>query len=79
MLNSEPIETGTEDASVQHAPSQGSAGAIALAGIATLAVVAIWVAFYLLVFVPRAGAPRVTAPCPTKTRTEANASSIVGP
>ena len=57
MLNSEPIETGTEDAFVQHAPSQGSAGAIALAGIATLVVVAIWFAFYLLVFVPRAGAP----------------------
>jgi hypothetical protein len=62
MLNSEPIETGpmetdAEDAFVQHAPSQGSAGAIALAGIATLVVVAIWFAFYLLVFVPRAGAP----------------------
>ena len=57
MLNSEPIETGTEDAFAQHTPSQGSAGAIALAGIATLIVVAIWFAFYLLVFVPRAGAP----------------------
>jgi hypothetical protein len=57
MLNSEPIETGTEDAFAQHAASQGSAGAIALAGIATLVVVAIWFAFYLLVFVPRAGAP----------------------
>ncbi|MGD0105471.1 MAG: hypothetical protein ABSC06_15730 [Rhodopila sp.] len=57
MLNSEPIETGTEDAFVQHTPSQGSPGAIALAGIATLIVVAIWFAFYLLVFVPRAGAP----------------------
>ncbi len=57
MLNSEPIETGTEDALVQRHPSQGSAGAIALAGIATFIVVAIWFAFYLLVFVPRAGAP----------------------
>ena len=67
MLNSEPIETGpagpnTEEALVQHTPSpstpsQGSVGAIALAGIATLIVVAIWFAFYLLVFVPRAGAP----------------------
>jgi hypothetical protein len=57
MLNSEPIETGTEDAFVQQTPTQGSAGAIALAGIATLIVVAIWFAFYLLVFVPRAGAP----------------------
>jgi hypothetical protein len=57
MLNSEPIETGTEDALTQHNPSQGSAGAIALTGIATFIVVAIWFAFYLLVFVPRAGAP----------------------
>jgi hypothetical protein len=57
MLNSDPIETGTEDALVQRTPSQGSAGAIALAGIATFIVVAIWFAFYLLVFVPRAGAP----------------------
>jgi hypothetical protein len=57
MLNSEPIETGTQDAFAQHAPSQGSAGAIAVAGIATFIVVAIWFAFYLLVFVPRAGAP----------------------
>jgi hypothetical protein len=57
MLNSEPIETGTEYASVQQTPNEGSAGAIALAGIATLIVVVIWFAFYLLVFVPRAGAP----------------------
>jgi hypothetical protein len=57
MLNSEPIETGTEEALVQPASSQGSVGAIALAGLATFVVVAIWFAFYLLVFVPRAGAP----------------------
>ena len=57
MLNSEPIETGTEEAFVQPTPTQGSVGAIALAAIATLIVVAIWFAFYLLVFVPRAGAP----------------------
>jgi hypothetical protein len=57
MLNSEPIETGTEDPSAQHPPNQGSGGAVALAGIATFIVVAIWFAFYLLVFVPRGGAP----------------------
>jgi hypothetical protein len=56
MLNSEPIENGTEDASGRQAQS-GAAGAVALAGIATFIVVAIWFAFYLLVFVPRAGAP----------------------
>ena len=61
MLNSEPIETGTEDASERTtlSPVAGSpvAGAVALAGLATFIVVAIWFAFYLLVFVPRAGAP----------------------
>jgi hypothetical protein len=56
MLNSEPNETGTEDAFERHMLS-GAAGAVALAGIATFIVVAIWFAFYLLVFVPRAGAP----------------------
>ncbi len=35
----------------------GSRGAIVLAGIATAIVIAIWFAFYLLVFVPRATAP----------------------
>ena len=56
MLNSEPIETGTEDAFEDHTMSH-AAGAVALAGLATFIVVAIWFAFYLLVFVPRAGAP----------------------
>jgi hypothetical protein len=35
----------------------GSTGAIVLAGIATAIVVALWFAFYFLVFVPRAIAP----------------------
>jgi hypothetical protein len=35
----------------------GPKGAIVLAGIATVAVMLMWFAFYLLVFVPRAGAP----------------------
>ena len=56
MLNSEPIETGTEDTSERHTPTP-AAGAVALAGLATFIVVAIWFAFYLLVFVPRAGSP----------------------
>jgi hypothetical protein len=56
MLNSEPIETGAEDALERHAPSP-AAGAVALAGLATFIVVALWFAFFLLVFVPRAGAP----------------------
>ena len=35
----------------------GAKGAVVLAGLATAIVVAIWFAFYLLVFVPRAIAP----------------------
>jgi hypothetical protein len=35
----------------------GARGALVLAGLATAVVVAIWFAFYLLVFVPRAVAP----------------------
>ena len=58
MLNSEPTEdAGTQDTSVQRILRSGAVGAIALAGTATVIVVAIWLAFYLLVFVPRAGAP----------------------
>lgn len=60
MLNSEPIETepgSTEEASVQRIARSGSIGAVALAGCATLVVIALWFAFYLLVFVPRAGSP----------------------
>jgi hypothetical protein len=66
MLNSEPIETApmdngpietrTEDASGRPTVS-GAGGAVALAGLATFIVIAIWFAFYLLVFMPRAGAP----------------------
>ena len=56
MLNSEPSETGTEDTFEGHTMSR-AAGAVALAGLATFIVVAVWFAFYLLVFVPRAGAP----------------------
>jgi hypothetical protein len=56
MLNTEPIETGSEDTPGRDKPSVAS-GAVVLAGLATFIVVAIWFAFYLLVFVPRAGAP----------------------
>jgi hypothetical protein len=61
MLNSdsEPVDgTGsTEDAAVNAAMRTGAPGAIVLAGVASAVVVALWFAFYLLVFVPRAGAP----------------------
>ena len=35
----------------------GPTGAIALAGVASVIVMLIWFAFYLLVFMPRAGTP----------------------
>jgi hypothetical protein len=54
MLNSS-IEHDEEE--VDEVVARGPRGALALAGIATFIVVAIWLAFYLLVFVPRGPAP----------------------
>ncbi len=52
-------DLASQDAVSQHAAvdgivRSGARGAIVLAGIATAIVVALWFAFYLLVFVPRA-------------------------
>jgi hypothetical protein len=62
MINSAPIieesEAGTlQDADVNVILRSGARGAVVLAGLATGIVVAIWFAFYLLVFVPRAIPP----------------------
>ena len=62
MLNSDIDQdshdaTAPDDAAVNSILRSGAVGAIALAGIGAGVVVAIWLAFYLLVFVPRAGAP----------------------
>jgi hypothetical protein len=62
MLNSDPAtsdgETSTQqDAAVNATLQSGARGAVALAGLATAIVVAIWFAFYALVFLPRAIAP----------------------
>ena len=62
MINSEPTtaegDAGTQqDAEVNAILRSGAKGAVVLAGLATAIVVAIWFAFYLLVFVPRALAP----------------------
>ena len=62
MINSAPIieesEAGTlQDAEVSAILRSGARGAVVLAGLATAIVVAIWFAFYLLVFVPRAIPP----------------------
>ena len=62
MLNSDPA-TGDRDASARQDSDArailraGAKGAVVLAGLATVVVVAIWFAFYLLVFIPRAIAP----------------------
>jgi hypothetical protein len=53
MINS-PADD--RDADVTRIVASGPRGAIVVAGIATLIVVAIWFAFYFLVFVPRGGA-----------------------
>ena len=56
MINSSappPSASGSEDESVDAIVRSGPAGAIAVAGIATAIVIALWFAFYLLVFLPR--------------------------
>ena len=62
MLNSDPATgdgdtSAQQDADVNAILRSGATGAVVLAGLATAIVVAIWLAFYLLVFVPRAIAP----------------------
>lgn len=50
MINS-PLEAAENE--VERVAAAAPRGALALAGITTLIVVGIWLAFYLLVFVPR--------------------------
>ena len=62
MMNSDPATgdgdtSAQQDADVNAILRSGAMGAVVLAGLATAIVVAIWFAFYLLVFVPRAIAP----------------------
>ena len=42
-----------EDAKIHEIVKSGPRGAVAVAGIATAIVVALWFAFYLMVFLPR--------------------------
>ena len=54
MINSDPpTSSAAADQAVDEVVARGPSGAIALAGIATACVVAIWFAFYLFVFLPR--------------------------
>jgi hypothetical protein len=60
MLNSPLTPSGADeplDAQIEAIVERGPYGALALAGIATFLVVAIWFAFYLFVFTPRAITP----------------------
>ena len=47
----------SQDDAVDRIVQSGARGAVALAGITTAIVMGLWLAFYLLVFVPRGGAP----------------------
>jgi hypothetical protein len=56
MINSSPPQAITlvsEDERVDAIVRSGPSGAITVAGIATAIVIALWFAFYLLVFLPR--------------------------
>jgi hypothetical protein len=46
-------DTGAEDAAVEEIVSRGPAGTFAVAGLATAIVVALFLAFYFLVYLPR--------------------------
>jgi hypothetical protein len=48
-----PTGIGADDAAVEEIVSRGPAGTFAVAGLATAIVVAIFFAFYFLVFLPR--------------------------
>jgi hypothetical protein len=56
MINSGPETEGSavQETEVRRIVGSGAGGALALAGIATTIMVAIWFAFYLFVFMPRA-------------------------
>ncbi len=56
MINSpspRPNASSPEDESIDAIVRSGPRGAVAVAGIATAIVIALWFAFYLLVFLPR--------------------------
>jgi hypothetical protein len=60
MINSTPnrsLSDEEEDQAVEAIVRAGPRGAIALAGLGTLIVIALWYAFYLVVFLPRVTAP----------------------
>ncbi len=48
-----PSPSEAEDAQIDEIVRSGPRGAVVVAGIATAIVVALWFAFYLMVFLPR--------------------------
>ena len=56
MLNSETPDQD-DQAKVERIVAAGPLGALVLAGTTTAIVIAIWLIFYLVVFMPRAAAP----------------------
>ncbi len=59
MLNANPDSERPEadDAAVERIVKTGGRGALVLVAIATAIVIGLWLAFYLLVFMPRVPAP----------------------
>ncbi|MGV1795087.1 hypothetical protein [Rhizobium sp. A37_96] len=59
MINTDSPDRDPDvhDAKVDHIVASGPRGAIVVAGIATACVVAMWLLFYLFVFLPRTGFP----------------------
>jgi hypothetical protein len=54
MFNSDPpTSPAAAEQAIEEVVAQGPSGAIALAGIAVACVFAMWLAFYLFVFLPR--------------------------
>ena len=55
MINSSSPQaaSSSEDEAVETIVRAGPGGAVAVAGVATSIVIALWFAFYLLVFLPR--------------------------
>jgi len=51
-----PPSPETEDARIDEIVKSGPRGAVVVAGIATAIVIALWFAFYFLVFLPRGSA-----------------------
>ncbi|MDQ2803497.1 MAG: hypothetical protein M3Y41_12765 [Pseudomonadota bacterium] len=60
MINSDPPTAGlggSQEDAVEDIVRSGARGAVVLAGITTAMVIALWFAFYWLVFVPRGTLP----------------------